>query len=148
VNTQYHYLDSSAVLAWLLEGRAVLERLEGEPKVASLRLLWVEVSRALYRALQTNRLSPSAATHARHTFERLAAGIGRIHMSEAVYRRAEGPYPLVVRPVDALHLAAAEVWLSETEHATEPPAMAVWTLDERMNHCAAQLGFRTPLLDL
>ena len=117
MSARYDYLDSSAVLAWLLEGGTVLEGLEGEPKVASLRLLWVEVSRALCRALQTSRLSPSAATRARHTFDRLAAGIGRIRMSKAVCRRAEGPYPLVVRPVDALHLAAAEVWLLETEHA-------------------------------
>lgn len=69
-------------------------------------------------------------------------------MSEAVYRRAEGPCPLVVRSLDTLHLAGTGFWLSETEHANDPAALAVWTLDERMNHCAAQLGFQTPLLNL
>lgn len=142
----YHYLDSSVVLAGLLEQRTELQQLEGVTKVASIRLLWVEVSRVLHRALQTGRLSPVAATGARHGFERIAAGIGRIHMTEAVYRRAEGPYPLVIRSLDALHLAGAEVWLSQTDHAQEPGALAVWSLDERMNHCAVQLGFATPLL--
>ena len=142
----HHYVDSSAVLAVVLEGRKVLEPIEGSSQVASSRLLWVEVSRALHRALQTRRLDPTVATEARHNFERLAAGIGRIRITDTVLQRAEGPYPLVVRTLDALHLACAESWLADTDTAEEPASLAVWSLDERMNHCAAHLGFATPLL--
>lgn len=142
----HHYVDSSAVLAVVLEDRQVLKPIEGSSEVASSRLLWVEVSRALHRALQTNRLDPTAATEARHNFERLAAGIGRIRITDSVLHRAEGPYPLVLRTLDALHLACAESWLADTDAADEPSSLAVWSLDERMNHCAAHLGFATPLL--
>lgn len=142
----HHYVDSSAVLAGLIEDRQVLQPIEGSSEVASSRLLWVEVSRALHRALQTQRLDPVVATEARHNFERLAAGIGRIGITETVLHRAEGPYPLTLRTLDALHLACAELWLAESNTADDPTSLAVWSLDERMNHCAAHLGFATPLL--
>ena len=69
----YNYVHSSAVLAVVLEDSQVLEPIEGNSEVASSWLLWVEVSRALHRALQTHRLEPVMATEARHNFERLAA---------------------------------------------------------------------------
>ena len=141
-----HYVDSSAVLAVVLEDRRVLQPLDDDPQVASSRLMWVEVSRALHRALQTQRLDTTAATQARHKFARIAAGIGRIRITDTILQRAEGPYPLVVRSLDALHLASAESWLADTDTADEPATLAVWSLDERMNHCAAHLGFATPLL--
>ncbi len=146
MNAHLHYLDSSVVLAWILEGRSVLEPLSGQAAVASSRLLWIEVSRAIHRALQTNRVSPAFATEARHNFERFAAGVGSIRLNDTVLRRAEGPFPLVTRTLDALHLASAEAWLAATEPAAGPETLALWTLDERMNYCAAQLGFATPLL--
>ena len=138
-----HYLDTSAVLAWLLENRDVLRPLEGETDVASSRLLWTEASRVIHRGLQTGRFDPQLATEVRHNFHRLAAGLTQLKLTDTVLTRAEGPYPLPVRPLDALHLATAEVWL---DNGT-PGGLSVWSLDEQMNHCAAQLGFETPLLE-
>ena len=112
-----HYLDSSVVLAWLLEGNEALGSLEGETHVASSRLLWVEVSRVFHRGIQTGALDVVAATHARHRFSRFTAGLSQIRLSEAVLLRASGPYPLVVRTLDAVHLASAELWLAGTDPA-------------------------------
>ena len=141
-----HYLDSSVVLAWLLEGRDMLAALEGETQVGSSRLLWVEISRVLHRAIQTGRMDPSAATEARHNFFRFAAGLNQIRLTEAVLDRAAGPYPLVVRTLDAMHLASAEVWSIPDREPAGVPNLSIWTLDRQMNLCAAQLGFTTPLL--
>lgn len=147
--TRLHYLDTSALLAWLMEGREVLQPLEGAQEVASSTLLWTEVSRALHRSLQTGRLSPVDATEVRHNFARIGAGIKRLRLSDSILRRAEGPYPLVIRTLDAIHLAAAELWLDEaSDRDADPGELSVWSLDERMNHCASQLGFQTPLLTL
>jgi len=140
-----HYLDSSVVLAWLLEGKNLLQELEGEESAASSRIMWVEVSRVIHRALQTDRLDPVAATEARHNFARFAAGLHQIRLADEVLARASGPYPLNIRTLDAIHLASAEMWLSG-ELNKDPSEMSVWTLDRQMNLCAAQLGFLTPLL--
>jgi len=139
-----HYLHTSVVVARFLEGFDGLSDLEGEQEVASSVLLRTEFSRVIHRGLQTNRLDVSEATRVRHGFERLVAGVGRILLAPQVLRRAEGPYPLVVRTLDALHLASAELWAGSDPLSS----VAVWSLDERMNHCAAQLGFQTPLLEL
>lgn len=147
MNDQFNYLDTSAVLAWLLEGSELLASLEGSVHVASSRILWTEVARGLYRALQTERLSVTATTAAQHRFARLATRIASIRLTEPVLRRAEGPYPLVVRTLDAIHLASAEQWLQAELPAGDPARLSIWSLDTRVNQCAALLGFETPLME-
>lgn len=147
-----HYLDSSVVLALLLEGDESLKSLEGKTRVASSRLLWVEVSRVFHRGLQTGQLDALAATRARHSFVRFVAGLDQILITEAVLDRAAGPYPLTIRTLDAMHLASAELWLTDSKPSDaasfgEPAELSIWSLDRKMNLCAAQLGFCTPLLD-
>jgi predicted nucleic acid-binding protein len=146
VNDDYlHYLDTSVVLAWLLEDSDDLAVLEGSRTVGSSRLLWTEVARGIHRALQTNRVAPAAAAAARHRFTALAARIARVELSESVLRRAEGPYPVVVRTLDAIHLASAEKWFESEHPAGDPATLCVWSTDTRLNECASLLGFRTPL---
>ena len=138
-----HYLDSSVALAALLEKSPVLDALSGEPEVASSRLLWIEVSRVLERAVRTSRLSVPDSVAARRRFDQMATGIAQLKLHEPVFSRASGPYPVVIKTLDALHLASAELWLQ----GASTTGAAVWTLDRQMNLCAASLGFQTPLLD-
>lgn len=147
MSDQFHYLDTSVVLAWLLEDSDVIRPLEGSRLVASSRLLWTEVSRGLHRALQTDRLSVAHVTAARRRFALLATRIASIRLTESVLRRAEGPFPVVVRTLDALHLASAELWLRVELPAGDPGRMSLWSRDTRMNQCAALLGFTTPLME-
>ena len=140
-----HYLDTSVVLSHLLEDGAHLQGLSQLSRVASSRLLWIEVSRGIHRGLQTGRLSVEQATEARHGFISLSDGISQIRLTEEIYREAEGPFPLPIRTLDAIHLASAEIWL-RSQGETNPANLALWTLDTRMNHCAAQLGYLTPLM--
>ena len=138
------YLDTSLVLAYLLEGDRRLEAVPGHRVVASSRLLWVEVSRALERAVRQEQLSADDGVVARRAFVQLAKGITRLRLDERVLRRGESSYPLVVRTLDALHLATALVWSADDS----PEDTEVWSLDRPMNLCAAALGFATPLLSM
>lgn len=140
-----HYLDTSVVLAWLLEGSNDLEGLEGSRSVGSSRLLWTEVARGIHRALQTSRLSPASAAAVQHRFAALATRVTRVELSETVLRRAEGPYPVIVRSLDAIHLASAEKWFESEYPAGDPSTVYVWSTDSRMNECALLLGFTAPL---
>ena len=107
--------------------------------------MWTEVARGIQRAVQSNRLPPADAAEAQHAFARLAIGIGTVHLSAEVLRRAEGPYPLPIRTLDAIHLASAERWLFATDEDASFDALSIWSLDRRMNECAALMGFSTPL---
>ena len=134
------------MLDWLLEGTQTLAPLEAEAQVGSSRILWVEVSRVLHRALQTQRIDAVAAANARHSLARFAVGLHRIRLTEGVLERASGPYPLTISTLDALHLASAELWRSVDGRPERRDEVSIWTHDRQMNLCAAQLGFSTPLL--
>lgn len=137
------YLDTSVVLSYYFEGSDFLDRVPIDASVGSSRLMWVEFSRVLERAVRSDRLSPESAIGIRRGFEETAKTIDRLRLSESVLRRAEGSFPVVVRSLDALHLASAALWC-EPAPASE---LAVWTLDRQFNICAAAMGFSTPLLD-
>lgn len=137
-----HYLDTSVVLSRLLEGDRSLEGLENEGQVGSSRLMWTEVSRVLHRALQTGELDPIEATEARHNFARFAAGVSQIRITDEVLNRAGGSFPLPIRTLDAIHLSSAAAWLGDEDAA----GLSLWSLDRQLNLCAAQFGYRTPLL--
>lgn len=135
-----HYLDSSVVLGWLLEGRKDLELLQSEKELGSSVLMWTEVSRVLHRCLQTGTLSPESAASVRVRFAKFAEVVFGLRMNDLVLRRAAGPFPLVVRTLDAIHIATAEQWLLPNDE------VALYSYDRQMNLCAAQLGFGTPFL--
>jgi predicted nucleic acid-binding protein len=135
------YLDASLVLAYFLGGNRELERIPKDRVVGSSRLLWIEVRRTLERAYRENHLDAEDGVRVGRGFDRAARGITRLRLDERVMRRAEASFPVLIRTLDALHLATALVWsgdepLEETE---------IWTLDRQMSLCAGALGFVTPL---
>ncbi len=136
------YLDSSVVLAFLLEGNDQLLQIPPEAEVGSSRLLWIEVTRVLERALQGRTLTGEQAAAVRQSFELTSATLLRFKLNEAVQRRAEGSFPLVIRTLDALHLSTALEWVGPNRTST----MEIWTVDRQFNLCASAMGFVTPLL--
>src|SRR5208283_338986 len=99
--------------------------------------MWVEFSRVLERAIRSGQLSPEDSIGIRRGFEETGKTIDRLRLSEAVLRKAEGSFPLVIRSLDALHLASAALWCEPAP----PSELAVWTLDKQLNLCAAAMGF-------
>lgn len=137
------YLDTSVVLAFLLEGSDALLRIPKEAEVGSSRLLWIETARVLERALQNRALTGEQAAMVRQSFEETSATMLRLKLNDAVQRRAEGSFPLVIRTLDALHLSTALEWVGPQRTST----MEIWTLDRQFNLCASAMGFVTPLLN-
>ena len=133
------YVESSAVLAWLLNepgAPAVLQQLRAAERVCTSVLTGVECAQALTRARQMGRLSrveELAAIQLLHTAE---AGWDRFAMTDAVLARARAPYPNdPVRTLDALHIATALVL---REHLG---AVTILSLDDRIRASAAAQDF-------
>jgi predicted nucleic acid-binding protein len=137
------YLDTSVILAYFLESNASLDRMSTDVSVGSSRLLWVEFSRVLDRALRGGTLKAEEAVDIRRGFEETSRTINRLRLTEGILQRAEASFPLVIRTLDALHLASAVAWLGQDD----PMNMEIWTLDRQFNLCAAAMGFVTPLLE-
>jgi predicted nucleic acid-binding protein len=132
------YLESSAVLAWLLgepDGNVARRILDAAPVVLTSRLTLVEAARGLLRAEHERRISAAD----RHTLAGMlaaaAAGWFRLSMADATCERAERPFPVEpVRTLDAIHLASALTALEIY------PDVAVLTFDERVRANARGLG--------
>ncbi len=135
------YLDTSVVLAFLLEGDNRLLQVPQEAEVGSSRLLWIEVARVLERTLQSRVLTGEQVAEVRQHFEATSATLFRLRLSDAVQRRAEGSFPLVIRTLDAIHLSTALEWAGSSRTST----MEIWTHDRQFNLCASAMGFVTPL---
>jgi len=136
------YLDTSVVLAYLLEGNDLLLRVPADAEVGSSRLLWIEMARVLERTLHNRVLAAEQVAEVRQSFESTAATISRLRLNEAVQRQAEGSFPLVLGTLDTLHLSTALEWVAPGRTST----MEIWTLDRQFNLCASAMGFVTPLL--
>jgi len=106
------YLDSSVVLRYILKGdSAIRHALSCEKIIASERL------------------------------EKVLAGIGIARLSEIVKKRAMCAFPVVIKTLDAIHVATAHLFGEQNPDET----ILLFSYDESMNRCARALGLSAPL---
>ncbi len=126
------YLDTSVALAQLLaEDRRPPAALWSENLVSS-RLLEYEV----WNRIHTRGLAASHTEAARNILERVAL----IELVEPVLTRAQDPFPVPVRTLDALHLASMEFLRSQAVD------LQLASYDRRQLTAARHLGI--PVRDL
>ena len=126
------YLDTSVALAHLFaEDRVPPDALWREALVSS-RLLEYE----MWTRIHARQASASHGELARELLRRVAL----IELQPAVLARALEPFPVVVRTLDALHLASLEFLRGHGQ------AVRLASYDDRMNLAARQL--RIPLYDV
>jgi len=132
------YVESSAVLAWLLgeaDGGEVAGSLSAADEVIASDLTLLECDRVLIRAVATGVLTEAAAAERRHILSRAAAHWHGLRLTDEAFERARRPFPLEpIRTFDALHLSLA---LSARGAL---PDLAVLSLDRRVRENALALG--------
>ena len=132
------YMESSAVLAWLLDEptapKVIASIVAAEGLVASV-LTVVECDRALLRAATTGRVPEGEAARRRGRLEAAARRWSIVAVLQEHVERARRAFPLEpLRTLDALHLATALHFRRELSE------LSVLTLDERMRVNAKALG--------
>jgi hypothetical protein len=118
------YLDSSALVKLVVaepESPALRRYLRGEPERASCALARVEVLRAV------RGHGPAAFTRARRLIQRISL----VRIDDALLDAAATLDPGIVRSLDAIHLAAAQIFGDEMT--------ALVTYDSRMATAATLL---------
>lgn len=120
------YLDSSVALAYLLaEDRFPSDLLWDQPLVSS-RLLECEV----WNRVNAHQLQNSHGEAVRNLIGRVAM----IEMVGPVLERALQPFPVPVRTLDAIHLAALEFVRAQKQN------VQIASYDERLLSAARRLG--------
>ena len=120
------YLDSSVALAYLLAEDRYPSNALWHESVVSSRLLECEV----WNRINARRLQDSHGDAVRGLISRIAV----IEMVPPVLRRALHPFPVPVRTLDAIHLAAIEFIRAQGA------SVQLATYDERMVGAARLLG--------
>jgi predicted nucleic acid-binding protein len=144
------YVESSAVLAWLLKETSaptMQEMLERAEFIAASDLTLVECDRALIRAETLGQLSQLEAGQRRALLEATSLRWTLLRIEDEILERARRRFPQEpLRALDSIHLATAL-----TARAALPD-LALLSLDGRVRENGAALGFdvfpeRPPGLD-
>jgi len=134
------YLETSAVLAWLLGqegGKRARESVDAADVVVTSSLTSGETERALVRAETLGELKAADAQRLRGLVQRAQAGWFRMTVSEDVLSRAGRAFPVEpVRTLDAVHLATALTFTRAF------PDLVLLSLDRRILENAEALGIR------
>ena len=136
-HTNVYYVESSALVAALLEGDTrIVETLQRGTQRVTSALTFAEAGRAIIRARAIGRLTADqerAAVRALRSFERRCFVLD---VDRAVLDRVRRPFPVEpIRTLDAVHLATAEV-LGEA-----PSLLTIVSRDDRVRVNAEALGY-------
>lgn len=131
------YLESSALVAGLLEDDEEVIRAVHPPSTALSALTLAEARRALQRALHSGRITPARLDAAEATIGHLERECTIIAVDDAILARTGRRFPVEpVRTLDAIHLATAE-------RIDDPAApITLLTRDARIRENAVLLGLR------
>lgn len=135
------YLDSSLVVRYILKGDATIQDALACETVVSSELLEIECKRVIQRCRMQGELDDLTYVAAVGRLEKLLAGISLVALSSAIKKRAMEAFPVVIKTLDALHIATALVFADNRPGEK----LMVFTHDDAMNRCAAVLGFGVPL---
>lgn len=137
VSSTVYYLESSTLLAALLEGDVQVRTiLSSHASVVTSALTFAECTRGLVRARVLGRLSADDEHAARDALAALQRRFASIPVSDGVLERVGRPFPVEpVRSLDAVHLASLEA-IGELRQS-----VTVVTRDHRVRDNAVLLGF-------
>lgn len=95
----------------------------------------MEAFRAVDRERLLGRLNDRETAIKRRELTQMLAALNVAPIDSRVIRRARSPLPVNVRALDAIHVATAEVFASESGESLE-----FWTHDERQAQAALSRG--------
>lgn len=132
------YVETSAVLAWLLDeptAAEVRESVDSAETVVTSEITWAEVERVVARGESSGALRGADAQKLRGCVARQRAVWMSMAVSAAVLARTGRVFPMEpVRTPDALHLATA------LEFTKAFPDLRILTFDPRIAENAVALG--------
>ncbi|MEP6508443.1 MAG: type II toxin-antitoxin system VapC family toxin [Gemmatimonadales bacterium] len=137
LRVQVRYIESSALLAALLEGETrAMQAIRAPGRRVTSALTFAEANRAVTRARVTGRLTVAEERDAIHGLQTFARRCEIIAVSDDVLIRAGRPFPIEpIRTLDAIHISTVEL-------LSEPPQLVTFvTRDKRIAENARALGY-------
>ncbi|MBN2341508.1 MAG: type II toxin-antitoxin system VapC family toxin [Deltaproteobacteria bacterium] len=131
------YLDSSVLLQHVLCGDSSISKAFQHDSVISSELLNIECMRVIHRYRLTGALNDAGFVEAMRRVNQVLDGVSIVGLSDTVRVRAGESFPVVVKTLDALHLATAIIFQQKRPES----AVSIFSYDQTLNRCAQALGF-------
>ena len=133
------YLDSSVLVRVVLKQKPQLREWDEITVGVASSIARVECSRAIDRHARTGGLHPPTGRNAGIAVREILGRMDLATVDDAVLTRAAGSFPILLRSLDAIHLATALMY-RDAQPDDEPP-MRFATHDVRLATAARALGF-------
>lgn len=132
------YLDSSAVLRWLLKDSNALKDFGQWKHAGSSFLLEVECIRTLDRLRMENRIDAGLYADLLAQLNEFSRSLELFHIDARVINQAKSQFVAPVKTLDAIHIATAQLWQDELSET-----VLLISHDQKMNLIAKSLGLKT-----
>ena len=130
------YCDSSVLVRFILEQTDSLVELASFDELVTSVMTQVECLRAIENARLRGDLSDEELAGRRGAAYAKLRGIERIDASPSILGQAERSFGVVLKPLDAIHVATAIVWRER-----RAPDLVFATRDRQQARAARALGF-------
>ena len=125
------------VLRFLLKGDESLACAKDMEWVGASELLYIECHRVLERARVQRELNESRHAEALTWLVNFFSGLDFIPIDGRVVRKAARPYPVLLKTLDAIHLATLETACGDDD----PRSWCMVTVDGALAQSARSIGF-------
>lgn len=130
------YVDASAVLRVLFAEEGPALTLADGDRLVSSQLVGVEAVRAVDRERLLGHLDDTQTATKRKELADFLAMLDLAAIDRAVIARAQSPFAVNVRTLDAIHVATAEILAEEANEER----LEFWTHDDRQASAALSRG--------
>ena len=130
------YCDSSVLVRFILEQTDSLVELASFDELVTSVMTQVECLRAIENARLRGDLSDDELAGRRGAAYARLRGMERIEVSPSILGQAERSFGVVLKPLDAIHVATAIVWRER-----RAPDLIFATHDRQQARAAEALGF-------
>jgi len=130
-----YYLDSSAVLRWLLKAPGYFADYSKWSKSVSSALLRVECNRTLGRLRLENRINDAEVSALKMQLQNILESIFVVGIQDSIIERASESFPTVIKSLDAIHLATLIIIQNESDRK-----LTLVTHDDNMIIAGTSLG--------
>jgi predicted nucleic acid-binding protein len=131
------YLDTSALLRWVLGEPAALDEIRRADRLVSSELLVVESRRTIDRLQRLGALPAEEAARRLAIVGDWLEAVDLVLLRAPILARAGDPLPSPLGTLDAVHLATALVWRDRMDET-----LTVATHDAALGQAAREHGFR------
>ena len=130
------YCDSSVLVRFILEQADALAELTASDQLVTSVVTQVECLRAIENARLRGELSDDELAGLRRAAYARLSGIERVEVSPSILGQAERSFGVVLKTLDAIHVATALVWRER-----RAPDLVFATHDRQQARAATALGF-------